>query len=215
MRRVLVKANTRGYGRTFIEVLQEAQTAEEEGRPIAAAIVAALNGTGSARWWPTDAEITESFTTRRFYDGVLSRGRLRLLLSEIDRTLRAENMKTEQGQFDYDVLQIEHIMPRNWAANWPVDASDDAERIATQQHRRQHVDRIGNLTLITGSFNGSLSDSAWEVKRPALLQQSKLQLNSRIAATEIWDEDAITARAKELADITNGIWRSADAFAHP
>lgn len=215
MRRVLVKANTRGYGRTFIEVLQDAQTAETEGRPIAAAIVAALNGTGSARWWPTDAEITESFTTRRFYDGVLSRGRLRLLLSEIDRTLRAENMKTEQGQFDYDVLQIEHIMPRNWSANWPVDAFDDAERIAAEQHRQQHVDRIGNLTLITGSFNGSLSDSAWQVKRPALLQQSKLQLNSRIAATEIWDEDAITARAKELADITNGIWRSADEFAHP
>ncbi|WP_213575679.1 DUF262 domain-containing protein [Rhodococcus sp. USK13] len=212
MRRALVNANTRGYGRTFIEVLQAAQAAEAGNRPIALAVVAALDGTGRAHWWPTDEEITESFTTRRFYDGVLSRGRLRLLLSEIDRALRARNAKTEQGQFNYDVLQIEHIMPRNWPANWPVDIADESERLAAEQHRQQHVDRLGNLTLITGSFNSSLSDSAWDVKRAALLEQSKLQLNARIGAAEVWDETAITARAKELADIVHGIWRSAEEF---
>ncbi|NKS38100.1 DUF262 domain-containing protein [Rhodococcus hoagii] len=213
MRRALVNANTRGYGRTFIDVLQAAQTAEADNQSIAGAVAAALDGSGRAGRWPTDEDINESFTTRRFYDGVLSRGRLRLLLSEIDRALRAGNAKTEQGQFDYDVLQIEHIMPRNWPANWPVDIADESGRLAAEQHRQQHVDRIGNLTLITASFNGSLSDSAWDVKRPALLQQSKLQINARIGAAEVWDEDAITARAKELADIVTGIWPSAIAFA--
>lgn len=117
------------------------------------------------------------------------------------------------GQFNYDVLQIEHILPRNWPANWPVDITDESGRLAAEQHRQHHVDRIGNLTLITGSFNRSLSDSAWEVKRPALLHQSKLQLNVSIGTTEVWDEDAITARAKELANIVTGIWPSATAFA--
>ncbi|WP_067899925.1 HNH endonuclease family protein [Nocardia vaccinii] len=69
--------------------------------------------------------------------------------------------------------------PRNWKANWPVDIANETDRIAAEQHRQQHVDRIGNLTLITGSFNGSLSDSAWDVKRAAMVEQSKLQLNSR------------------------------------
>jgi len=215
MRRALVNANTRGYGRTFIEVLQAAQSAVAENETITAATAAALDGTGRGRWWPTDEEITESFTTRRFYDGVLSRGRIRLLLSEIDRALRTRNTKTEQGQFNYDVLQIEHIMPRNWPANWPVDITDESDRVAAEQHRQQYVDRIGNLTLITGSFNGSLSDSAWDVKRPALAEQSKLQLNARVATAEVWDESAVTARAKELSDIVIGIWRSPTEFARP
>ncbi|PPJ36353.1 DUF262 domain-containing protein [Nocardia nova] len=215
MRRALVNANTRGYGRTFIEVLKDAQAAEAAGRSIAKAVIAALDGAGHARRWPTDEDIIESFTTRRFYDGVLSRGRLRLLLSEIDRTLRSRNAKTEPGQFDYDALQIEHIMPRNWKANWPVDVASESDRIAAEQHRQQHIDRIGNLTLITGSFNGSLSDSAWDVKRSALVEQSKLQLNSRFGAADVWDEDAITSRGKELADIVNSIWRSAAGFSHP
>lgn len=210
MRRALVNANTRGYGRAFIEVLQAAQAAADDH--ITPAIVTALDGVGRARRWPTDEDIVESFTTRRFYDGVLSRGRLRLLLSEIDRSLRVGNTKTEQGQFDYDVLQIEHIMPRNWRANWPVDIGEETERAAAEERRQQHVDRIGNLTLITGSFNGSLSDSAWSVKRPALVQQSKLQINAHVASAEHWDEDAITARAKELADIVIGIWRSPARF---
>ncbi|UCZ89285.1 MULTISPECIES: DUF262 domain-containing protein [unclassified Gordonia (in: high G+C Gram-positive bacteria)] len=211
MRRALVNANTRGYGRVFVEVLQAAQAAAGD-QAITAAIVTALDGVGRARRWPTDEDIVDSFTTRRFYDGVLSRGRLRLLLSEIDRFLRAGNTKTEQGQFDYDVLQIEHVMPRNWRANWPVDVGDESERATAEERRQQHVDRIGNLTLITGSFNGSLSDSAWSVKRPALAQQSKLQINAHVGSVEDWDEDAITARAKELADIVIGIWRSPSTF---
>lgn len=212
MRRALVRANTRGYGRTLVEVLRAAQTAEAGQQPIAAAVVEALDGDGRSNVWPTDDEIAESFTTRKFYDGVLSRGRLRLLLAEIDRALRSSNAKTEQGQFNYDDLQIEHIMPVHWQANWPLDIADEAERVAVEQQRKSHVDRIGNLTLITGSFNGSLSNSAWGVKRPALMQQSKLQINARIAASEVWDEDSITARAKELADIVTGIWPSAEQF---
>lgn len=87
--------------------------------------------------------------------------------------------------------------------------------LALRRYRQSAARRIGNLTLITGSFNGSLSDSAPDVKHPALVEQSKLQLNARIGATEVWDESAVTARAKELSDIVTDIRRSPTEFARP
>ncbi|ORI19590.1 hypothetical protein BJI47_07570 [Rhodococcus sp. 1168] len=213
MRRALVNATTRGYGRTFVDVLRDAQKAAAEGLSIPTAVAAALNGFSKSLWWPSDDDILESFTTRRFYDGVLSRGRLRYLLAEVDRHLRSRNPKTEQGDFAYDDLQIEHIMPVNWEANWPVDAGDEAERLRAEQDRSQHIHRLGNLTLITGSFNGSQSDSAWDVKRPALSAQSKLQINAEVAKVDQWDEAAITARATNLAQAVGVIWPEAARFA--
>ncbi|WP_020112226.1 DUF262 domain-containing protein [Rhodococcus sp. 114MFTsu3.1] len=206
MRRALVNATTRGYGRTFVDVLHAAQKAAAEGLSIPIAVASALNGSSKSLWWPSDDDIVESFTTRRFYDGVLSRGRLRYLLAEVDRHLRSKNPKTEQGDFAYDDLQIEHIMPVNWRVNWAVTAVDEAERMRAEQERAQHIHRLGNLTLITGSFNASQSDSAWEVKRPALSTQSKLQINADVATVENWDEAAITARARVLAEVVGVVW---------
>lgn len=212
MRRALVNATTRGYGRTFVDVLRDGQKAAVEGLSVSKAIASALNGSSKSLWWPNDGDILESFTTRRFYDGVLSRGRLRYLLAEVDRYLRSKNPKTEQGDFAYDDLQIEHIMPVNWQANWAVPAVDEAERLRAEHERSQHVHRLGNLTLITGSFNGSQSDSAWDVKRPALSTQSKLQINAEVAKIGLWDEAAITARATTLAEIVGRIWPEGEHF---
>ena len=212
MRRALVNATTRGYGRTFVDVLRDGQRAAAEGLSVSKAVASALNGSSKSLWWPNDDDILESFTTRRFYDGVLSRGRLRYLLAEVDRYLRSKNPKTEQGDFAYDDLQIEHIMPVNWQANWAVAAADEAERLRAEHERSQHVHRLGNLTLITGSFNGSQSDSAWDVKRPALSSQSKLQINAEVAKIGLWDESAITARATTLAEIVGKIWPEGEHF---
>ncbi len=52
-------------------------------------------------------------------------------------------------------LDIEHVLPQNWRANWPV--VDLAEEI----RRDAHVHRLGNLTLLSGSLNSAVSDGSW------------------------------------------------------
>lgn len=123
--------------------------------------------------------------------------------------MRADNPKTEPAVFDYAQLQIEHLMPQRWEKHWPLPTNvkeDPAQRELAAAERAAAVDRIGNLTLVTSAFNQGVSNLGWEQKRPELVAQSALQLNLPIAATEHWDEGAITARGVMLADVACRIW---------
>ena len=208
-RRLVVGANTRGYAKFFVTVLRQGRSAHERGEPIAEAIIATLAAGSGQTAWPSDAEIQTSFANNRYY-GWFSQERLRFILGTIDERLRQENPHAEPGDFDYQRLQIEHLLPQRWREHWPVDAPGPAETQLAQQRRGSYVDRIGNLTLVTGSFNASLSNSSWETKRKAIADQSVLQLNRPISSVERWSENHIDARASELAEIVCRIWPRAE-----
>ncbi len=57
---------------------------------------------------------------------------------------------------------------------------------------------MGNLTLVTSTFNQSVSNFAWTVKPPELADQSSLQLNVPI---DDWNEVPIAERAVAFADV--------------
>lgn len=68
---------------------------------------------------------------------------------------------------------------------------------------------IRNLTLITDALNPSLSNGAWETKRPELLKFSRLNLTRYFfddAHAGVWDESAIARRGAILAEVMMGIW---------
>jgi len=146
-----------------------------------------------------------SFVERRMYDQ-LTQERVRLLLAAVDALLQRDKLKGEQASFDYDKLQIEHIMPQSWAKHWPVDVDDAAERELAEQQRAQSVDRIGNLTLVTAPLNGSVSNGPWSVKREGLREHSQLVLNSLVVDCDEWSEDAIEARGRDLARVACRVW---------
>ncbi len=209
MRRMILGANTRGYNTAFLTVLKAAQAAEKDPTAnIADAVVEALAGAPNSLQWPTDEQLETAFKNDRFY-GRFTQERIRMLLGAIDAQLRAENPKTESATFNYDELQIEHVMPQSWEQHWPLPAeldTDPARKALAQNERKIAVDRIGNLTLVTSSFNQGVSNLAWDVKSPELGQQSRLQLNSPIAASPTWDESAITERAAVLAAASCRVW---------
>jgi hypothetical protein len=75
---------------------------------------------------------------------------------------------------------------------------------------------MGNLTLVTSTFNQSVSNFAWTVKRPELADQSSLELNVPIASIHDWNETHISARAVALAEIACRVWpRRSDSPAAP
>ena len=87
-----------------------------------------------------------------------------------------------------------------------------AEQIVPADERSKAVDRLGNLTLVTPSFNRSVSNLGWAVKRPEFENQRSLVINYDIAHSETWDEESIASRAKQLAAVANKVWPSAESL---
>lgn len=212
LRRAFVGWQTRGYGTHLSRVLREAQRAAEKGVDIADAVIVGLQG--GVLDWPTDGDVRSAFQERKYYRG-MSQARIRLLLGAIDERLRADDPNEPPASIEYDNLQIEHVMPQKWEKHWPVtdeDGSDISENpadprwLSLSAERNRVVDRIGNLTLVTSSFNGSVSHLGWSVKKPEFEKQKSLVINYDIAQSETWDEATLAERADALATVAVTIW---------
>jgi uncharacterized protein with ParB-like and HNH nuclease domain len=212
VRRMLLGINTRGYGQAFSIVLKRAQqAADDQASDVADAVVQALAAAPNTLIWPTDGEVATAFTTDKFYDR-FTQQRIRMVLGAIDDRLRAEDPHAPAAQFDYDNLQIEHVMPRSWPAQWPLPSDmsgDPAEEAIARLQRDAAVHRIGNLTLVTPAFNRDVSNSGWSTKRPEFAKQP-LKITS-LVVQDTWDEDRITTRATELAAVACRVWRSSSS----
>jgi hypothetical protein len=206
VRRLLTGANTRGYGKVFVDVLKSAaERASVPGASVVEAVRQVLHGSPDQLPWPDDDDLVVAFTTRKIY-GNMTQERIRLILGSIDEYLQRSNPKTEPATFRYETLQIEHVMPQAWRDHWPLTASTDADRLLEAQRRDQAVQQFGNLTLVTSTFNQSVSNAAWAAKQSAFKEQSKLQLNHPIAACRVWNIDAIRDRGKRLARLAALVW---------
>jgi len=129
VRRLLVGANTRGYGKVFVDALKiAAEQAASPGPSVAAAVECALGGNSDNLTWPTDEDLTAAFTTRKIY-GNITQERIRMVLGAIDEYLQTANPKTEPAIFDYDSLQIEQSASN---AAWPAKRQEFKEQSKLQ-----------------------------------------------------------------------------------
>jgi hypothetical protein len=210
VRRLLIGANTRGYGKAFVDVLEAAAArVDVPGASIADAIEHALNGNAEKLAWPSDQDLAAAFVHNKVYNS-MTQERIRMVLSAIDQHLQSSNPKTEHAAFEYDELQIEHVMPQKWREHWPLTSEGEPDRILEAQQRDALVHRFGNLTLVTSTFNKSVSNSGWPDKQRALAEQSKLQLNASIAACAGWDADEMRQRGERLAALAAQVWPKAE-----
>ncbi|MDO8389029.1 MAG: DUF262 domain-containing protein [Actinomycetota bacterium] len=221
LRRAYVGWQTRGYGTHLTRVLREAKAAAENGDDPADAVVTGLQG--GVLDWPSDADVQDAFLTRRFYDN-MAQARIRLLLGSIDHLLRSADPNEPDAVITYDDLQIEHVMPRAWKDQWPIADGEgnvvprdeaDPQWLSLANERSRYLDRIGNLTLVTQSFNLGVSNLGWDVKKPEFEKQKSLVINYPVAQAASWDEAAITDRATQLAVAAVMLWPSPDSLLSP
>ena len=149
--------------------------------------------------------------------GRLAQYKVRAILEALDAY--AHSSKSEWQPLPSG-LTIEHVMPQTWQTHWPLTDADkvnpetgEPDQIAEQnaiQRRNRLVNNLGNLTLITGSLNPSLSNSSWVSKRPELLKFSKLNLTQYFHGEEAkdWCESAIEKRMNYLLNQLLEIWPS-------
>lgn len=213
VRRMVCGLQTRGYGTLALELLK-AIAGAEKGAPAAPEIMKVLNGPpGATNEWPSDESFGHSWKSRRFY-GWFRRSRVQMILQALEEHYQALATKSEPIiKYDFSKLTIEHIMPQSWEEAWPLPPGANANA------REDAIQNIGNLTLVSGKLNPSLSNSSWFVegsdacKRAGLAQHSNLELNKRLLAAHpvSWNEAAIANRSEALFAAARSIWPAADA----
>ncbi|TCP63455.1 uncharacterized protein DUF1524 [Rhodovulum bhavnagarense] len=215
VRRELCGLTTKNYNKVTTSFIRAAKSATDTYDAFSKHM---MSMTGDISKMPTDAQVKEAVLRRKAY-GVIPTPRLRFILQNVEYDLRD---KFDEVTVSTSNLTIEHVMPRKWAENWPL--SDD--RVASHESsfeammagvpmddgmkalveaRARAVDTIGNLTLITGALNPSLSNAGWTTKREKL-SGSLLALNRMVAKVETWGEKSIEARAETIGDVIIRHW---------
>ena len=146
----------------------------------------------SYRRFPRDAEFERELKARDLYN----------FRSRSYWLRRLENHGRKEP-VPVDEYTIEHIMPQNENLShaWQEALGPDWKRV---QETWLHT--LGNLTL-TG-YNSEYSDRPFPEKRdmPGGFRESPLRLNQGLTQVEVWNEDAIMARADRLAELALKVW---------
>jgi hypothetical protein len=136
---------------------------------------------------------------------------LRFIFEEIEK--RKRSTLSEEIEIKSE-LSVEHIMPQKWRAHWPVpgfghvdEDEIDADQLAREIEREEHINELGNLTLLTHALNAKVSNGPFEVKMPAVRAHASLALNRELNEYDHWDEETIKQRGLALFEVARKIWR--------
>ena len=205
IRRTACRMTTKDYNRLTVDLL-EFLSVRDEG--IGDLIVEFLGSQKSeSRLWPDDARFRDALSELPLYR-LLTRGRLRVILEGIEEEMRSS--KAEEQNVPRGALTMEHIMPQNWAAHWPMEVYEDQEQnLRAVSKRDRLVHSLGNITLVSEILNPSLSNGSWTKKQAGLAEHSTLYLNKQLLSR--WgdgqfNEESIAERGRELSAIACRVW---------
>ena len=147
--------------------------------------------------YPSDSEFKQEFLVKGVYNNLR---RCQYLLRKL------ENHDNKQPIRRIEDYTVEHIMPQNpdLSDEWKEELGENWQEV-----QEKYLHTIGNLTL-TG-YNPELSDHSFSEKKehkPGGFRDSRLRLNDSLLPVQKWNEDAILARAKKLAEKALKIWIS-------
>lgn len=145
--------------------------------------------------YPSDSEFKQEFMVKGVYNNLR---RCQYLLRKL------ENHNNKQPIRRIEDYTVEHIMPQNseLSEEWQKELGENWQEI-----QEKYLHTIGNLTL-TG-YNSVLSDHPFSKKKelkPGGFRDGGLRLNVSLVDACQWNEEAIQARAKELAEKALKIW---------
>lgn len=186
-RRAICGIPTNSLNKTFATLYKSFQkTNYLEGVKVAFQIM------DSYKRYPTDSEFEKEIVAKDVYN---FRNRNYLLS-------RLENFKRKE-LVNVDDYTIEHILPQN------SDLSNEWQTmlgVKWKEVQEQYLHSLGNLTL-TG-YNSELSDRPFNQKKTIEggFNDSPIRLNEFLRKVDVWNEEQIQSRAKELADKAKQIW---------
>lgn len=214
LRRAIQGWPTKAYNRIFLNLVRALRKAEARSMP--AELTKALGDlSGESSAWPTDVQFSNAWLTRAAY-GNLNNAKLNHVLRRLSDTYLTN--KNERLAVEGD-LTVEHLLPQNWIEHWPLpdgskglswnelfDSPPDDPRVPATRARANALERFGNLTILMQALNSSLSNSAWDKKKPELLKASLLPINQQLHGYSVWGEESIEKRGRELLARAIKLW---------
>ncbi len=200
IRRMIAGYQARSYDQVAMDLLEVLPSGDGTQTNVVDAIRSLLtNYSEAGSLWPTDNEVRRAVLDRH-----MPRYARILLLTELERKLIPDRAGTAEVSSS---LQIEHLLPQGWQSeSWPLPES--ADPLAAAERRGRALETLGNLTMLNGRLNASISNSPWPTKRAEIQKSDNLFLNRRLLATagDEWTEEDIRKRGEWIADIIIQIW---------
>jgi hypothetical protein len=144
--------------------------------------------------YPDDNQFKASFSDKELRT-TNSRNKkvVRYILFEIERQRSGRDFDFESATYN-----LEHILPENPSAAWSYIDEHKQDRL---------IYRIGNMTPLETARNRDVGNGDYASKRKEYAQ-STFQITRALAEHyDVWDEEKIEARQKQLANIAAGIWK--------
>jgi len=217
VRRTLLRLTTKDVNKFVVAILKMLDGAETTAAGDSLATFLSEQS-AETRFWPTDRHLADQLPALRLY-GNLRQDRLRVILGAVEQHLRTRDSRYEAVQLPSG-LEIEHVMPQGWRYHWDTEPGLGLEAAAK---RDGLVNTLGNLTLVTKSLNGSLSNRPWTDTEAAAMKEggeagkgkwslldsfSLLVLNKQILNGHLddWTEDDIARRSTDLTTAICEVW---------
>lgn len=204
VRRMLGGLTNKEYNRLSGRLITRARS--DLGRADELIIEELLISQADTQRWPTDDDLREHLATHPLY-GWVGQARIVMVLSAVE--LARRKGKTEAITQLPPKLQVEHLLPRAWQRPWPLPEPVDDQAVAD---RERHLDLLGNLTLVSGNLNASMSNDPWSAKLKALDDNSLLLLNRELKDYKQWSETTIDQRGAKLAKEICALWPGPQDF---
>lgn len=207
LRRRLLRLQSGDLGRIAAEMISAVGNATDDD--LLPRVEQYLTGlVAASTYWPGDTEVRGTLRHMHFYRR-FSQPMQRMFLQAIEDWYRgyASGGSSKAGiRVHRGKQQVEHLLPRGWRAHWPVaDAAAEAER-------DDHVHRLGNLTLLTGSLNASVSNAPWlgeRGKRAEMRKHDVFLMNRPVVddSEDGWDEARIAERTETMITALLETWQ--------
>ncbi len=201
VRRMITGATTKNYNRFFIALLAHVRGPAGLSHSVVRSYLSGATGDSA---WPDDRTFERAWMETPSYED-LGWERTAMVLEAIERHMRT----SKQEGLTLPVLTVEHVMPQDWSAHWPMPtdkptAPQDGGDPRWRRERLLHT--FGNLTLLTRELNSAVSNGPYARKRSEIAEQSELRLNTWFQTHAEWSESAILERGRHLLGVATQVW---------
>ena len=132
----------------------------------------------------------------------------RFYLFWIELYRRTENHDEVKLQ---DVYSLEHIMPQKWRQEWFPDKSEQINPTFIE-NREKSIYKLGNMTLLKGKLNTSISNKKFSDKIEKMRPYAALKITKEDiiqpydSGVKIWDEKRIDKRTNRFNKMIKDIF---------
>jgi hypothetical protein len=143
---------------------------------------------------PSDDDFQEALESVRLPKAAIAR----YVLIALERGKRGEHEPEFVPNSNEEEVNLEHVLPKRASqADWGA--------AFTQDERKDHVHRLGNMALLQKGPNGRIGNKPFSAKKP-ILQKSGFSFTKMIGAQSQWTKESINRRQKKLAAVALIVW---------